>query len=184
MAIQTPKKALTTSTLLGFVLLCLAGGCPSQNDSTRHVQENATVAITSIPNPLVIQLTGTEHRWRAEYPKIGGVIPVIGELQGEGPLHLPLDTEVVLILKSTDYIYALAIPELGLKEIAVPDLEFRMTFQPTSIGQHSLIGEELCGLPGSDRSGRLVVESRQQFLDWLGQKVHRLDLGKTHAAKR
>ncbi len=170
MAFRTRWKSLINSILCGIAFLCLAGGCQSQSGTTRPDQEDGASTEASIPDPLVIQLTGTEHQWRAAYPMIDGALPAIDELQAGYLLHVPLDTEVVLILKSTDYIYTLAIPELGLKEIAIPDLEFRMTFRPTSVGQYPLIGEELCGLPGRDRSRHLVVESRQQFLTWLGQK--------------
>lgn len=170
MAFQTHWNGLIRSALWGIAFLCLTGGCHSQSLETHPDQEEQAAAVASIPDPLFIQLTGTEHQWRAAYPMIDGALPAVDELQAGYQLHVPLDTEVVLILKSTDYIYTLAIPELGLKEIAVPDLEFRMTFRPINVGQYSLIGEELCGPPGRDRPRQLVVESRKQFLAWLGQK--------------
>ncbi len=134
--------------------------------------EDDDAAIATISEPLFIQLTGTKHRWRAAYPMIDGTFLAIDDLLAESQLHVPLDTEVVLILKSTDYIYTLAIPELGLKEIAIPDLEFRMAFRPTRVGLVPMIGEELCGLPGGagGNSVQLVVESREQFLAWLIRK--------------
>lgn len=170
MAVQIHWNGSIRSPLWKIAFLCLAGGCHSQSLATRSDQEEQAAAVASIPDPLFIQLTGTEHQWRAAYPMIDGALPAIDERQAGYQLHVPLDTEVVLILKSMDYIYTLAIPELGLKEIAVPDLEFRMTFRPTSAGQYPLIGEELCGQPGRDRPRQLVVESRKQFLAWLGQK--------------
>ena len=170
MAFQTRWNGLISSTLWGIAFLCLAGGCHSQSMATRPDQEDGSAAVASIPDPLFIQLTGTEHQWRAAYPMIDGALPAIDELQAGDQLHVPLDTEVVLILKSTDYIYTLAIPELGLKEIAVPELEFRMEFRPTKVGSYSLIGEELCGTPGLDDPVRLIVEPRAEFQAWLRRK--------------
>ncbi len=171
MAFNTRCKSLISSARWGIATLCLVGGCHSYSVATLPDQiEDDDAALASISEPLFIQLTGTKHRWRADYPMIDGTFLAIDDLQAESQLHVPLDTEVVLILKSTDYIYTLAIPELGLKEIAVPDLEFRMAFRPTRVGLFPLIGEELCGLPGGDNSGQLVVESREQFLAWLRRK--------------
>jgi cytochrome c oxidase subunit II len=138
-------------------------------------RSQAVDAAKSIPDPLVIRLTGTEHRWQAVYPQIRGAIPVVQDLRAGQRLHVPRDTEVVLILKSTDYIYTLAIPELGLKQIAVPDLEFRMTFRPSPDGTYSLIGDELCGLQQSDQTVQLIAESRAQFVQFLERSQARND---------
>ncbi len=146
--------------------LCLAAGCESQRPAT-IVHHEAAAGGEIVPEPLYIQLTGTKHRWQAEYLSCGSFSKK--NLVQSGPdLHVPVDTNVVLILKSTDYIYMLAIPEFGMKEIAVPELEFRMTFRPMEAGQHPLIGEELCGgVPGRDGPGQIIVEPRAEFLAWL-----------------
>jgi cytochrome c oxidase subunit 2 len=119
------------------------------------------MATEAIPDPFHIQLTGTEHRWRVSYPGMGAA----ADRLSRGPdLHLPVDANVVIVLKSTDYIYTVSIPDLGLKEIAVPDLEFRLEFRSTKVGVYDLIGEEMCGEPGREGPGRLIVEPRERFL--------------------
>ena len=116
-----------------------------------------------IPDPFAIRLTGTDHRWQAVYPAIGTAGPVVQELHAGSQLRVPVDTEIILVLTSSDYIYTLAVPELGLKEIAVPGMEFRIMFRMTDLGQYSLINDELCGLPASGNVARLVVEPRENF---------------------
>jgi heme/copper-type cytochrome/quinol oxidase subunit 2 len=170
MAQFTRRQPAGITWLGGLSCLCLAGCGPSPDAGVPlqdAVRFQAADAAESIPDPLVIQLTGTEHRWQAVYPQIGDAIPVVQDLGAGQRLHLPFDTDVVLILKSTDYIYTLAIPELGLKQIAVPDLEFRMTFRPSAGGPYSLIGDELCGLQQSDQAVQLVAEPREQFVQFL-----------------
>lgn len=115
-----------------------------------------------IPQPLFIHLTGTEHQWHAEYLGSNGDRILVGP-----DLHVPVGYPVVFVLQSTDYIYTMAIPEFGLKEIAVPELEFRMSLRPMRSGVFPLIGEELCGLPGEDGPGRLIVEPLSEFQPWF-----------------
>ena len=82
-------------------------------------------------------------------------------------VHIPVQTDVVLVLRSEDYVYTLALPQFGLKEIAVPTLEFRLDFRPPDAGRFPLLGDQLCGDPHPDLQCGLVVESRDQFLKWL-----------------
>lgn len=115
-----------------------------------------------LPQPLVIHLTGTEHLWQAEY------VLEDGQSLRVGPeLHVPVDWPVEFVLESNDYIYTLAIPAFGLKEIAVPELEFRMSLRAEKSGVFALIGEEMCGLPGEAGPGQLVVESLESFRAWF-----------------
>jgi len=79
---------------------------------------------------------------------------------------LPLGTKIILVLKSTDYVYTFAIPEQGLKEIAVPALEFRMGLRPTKARELKLVGEGLCGDPHTEVPGRLIFDSQPLFLKW------------------
>ncbi|MEO8268220.1 MAG: hypothetical protein ABI557_00790 [Aureliella sp.] len=119
-------------------------------------------ALLPIPQPLYIHLTGTEHQWQAEYSSRSGDRILVGS-----DLHVAEGYPVVFILNSTDYIYTMAIPEFELKEIAVPKLEFRMALIPMRSGVFPLVGEELCGLPGQDGPGRLIVESPSEFRAWF-----------------
>jgi heme/copper-type cytochrome/quinol oxidase subunit 2 len=118
-----------------------------------------------MPQVKCIHFTGTEHRWQAEYELQSG-----DRLLAGPDLHVPVGSPVVFILKSNDYIYTIAIPAFGLKEIAVPDLEFRMSMCPLHSGEYPLIGQELCGLPGQEGPGRLIVEPAEDFEAWFDQQ--------------
>lgn len=115
-----------------------------------------------LPNPLVIHFTGTNHQWQAEYQMPDGPNVMAGP-----DLHVPVGSPVVFMLRSTDYIYTMAIPAFELKEIAVPELEFHLSLRPQRQGTYPLVGEELCGLPGRAGPGRLIVESVAEFRTWL-----------------
>jgi cytochrome c oxidase subunit 2 len=82
-------------------------------------------------------------------------------------IRVPMGRRVVLVLRSEDYLYTLAIPEYGLKEIAVPECEFRLEFRPRSTGRVDLFGEHLCGDPFAEITGKLVIEPPERFRAWL-----------------
>jgi heme/copper-type cytochrome/quinol oxidase subunit 2 len=146
---------------IGVVILVAAIVCVVW----RHESSNQA----TISEPVCIELTGAEHRWRIKYPT-GLSRAETDLLQAGNDLHVPVGVQVVLILKSTDFIYTLAIPDFDLKEIAVPELEFRMTLCPTHTGEYPLIGEELCAVDEEESPGRLIVESRGEFQAWLRRK--------------
>lgn len=152
---------LRYSALLASLLLL---SCRPERDVSQG-QKSETIAVSDDlgPEPYCIALTGTNHRWVAQYPKTSGLVLPPQELGPGHDLHVPADTKVALVLKSTDYLYTMAIPKCGLKEIAVPGLEFRMVHRWDQPGTYALEGEELCGTPGQNGPGRLVVERRDHF---------------------
>jgi heme/copper-type cytochrome/quinol oxidase subunit 2 len=85
-------------------------------------------------------------------------------------LLVPLNTTVVLTLKSRDFVYSLSIPKFGVKEVAVPNLEFQMRFRPIQSGRFALEGDELCGDPHVAMPANLVVLSQRRFAIWLNHK--------------
>lgn len=159
-----------------MVIITTAAGCSdaarSHSEATSSSWEcdrrtNVADIVTKIQEPYHIEVTGHNYRWHVRYPNSTGRIETEKDALAVRDIHVPLETEVVLVLKSTDYVYVLSLPEFGKKEIAVPTLEFRMQFRPETTGQFALLGEELCGDPHPELKGSLVVEPQAQFLDWL-----------------
>ncbi len=145
-----------------LVLLTVAGGC-SSGDATPATQRDPT----PFPTPYVIAVTGSDNLWQVRYPNPADVSQPAKEVTGVRNLHVPLGTQVVLALSSTDYVYTLEIPAYDLKEIAVPEHEFRMEFLPRSAGRLELLGEHLCGDPFSEIPGELVISPPDEFRSWL-----------------
>ena len=56
---------------------------------------------------------------------------------------------------------------MGLKEIAVPGLEFQIELRPDATGPLQLLGDDLCGDEHPEMQGLLIVESQQSFRSWL-----------------
>jgi len=83
-------------------------------------------------------------------------------------VHVPLGADVRLALSSRDYISDFRLPELGLRDFAAPDLPSEFRFRADRAGRYLLRGDELCGLPHTDRTrGTLVVEDTAAYRAWI-----------------
>lgn len=157
-----------TALLVLFAIECSdMAGCGSNGTSPER-SDGPIKVLPQICEPYEIEITGSKDRWHVRYPGADGRLATGSEVRTVRNIHVPLRTKIVFVLKSTDYVYVLSLPQYRLKEIAVPELEFRMEFRSEDPGRFALIGEPLCGDPNVEMQGHLIVEARDRFVDWLG----------------
>ena len=152
--------------LAAAVLLAAASGY-----ARSETQEEVKAA--SISPPLVVDITGVEYEWHMRYPGLDGKLNTADDGHDKRHLHLPAHTEVKLQLHSEDYLYSFALPHVDLKEIAIPDLEFSLSFTTGSEGTFDLLGDQLCGYAHPKLMGKLIILSPRDFAGRMRQ------LGKT-----
>jgi heme/copper-type cytochrome/quinol oxidase subunit 2 len=160
-----------------FALLAVSAGCSETSGPVSDFRAATSDCSPSSPavihEPYCIEVTGHEYRWEVRYPGADGLLATNDDVISVRNVHVPQETDVVLLLKSLDYVYVMALPQFRLKELAVPTLEFQMSFHSQEAGQFALLGDELCGDPHPELKGHLIVEPREHFLAWLnlqGQK--------------
>ena len=130
-------------------------------------------ACTADPGPwepveaLTVVVTGQDFHWYYRYPGSDGELGTDDDVRATGPLHVPVGAEVELQLTSTDYIYSLELPDMGLKEMAAPDLKFSIGFSAESEGRFALRGDKFCGFAHETLITELVVEPQATFHAWL-----------------
>jgi heme/copper-type cytochrome/quinol oxidase subunit 2 len=120
-----------------------------------------------IAQPYVIEVTGEQYRWQIRHPGSDGMLHTSDDVVTPRDIHIPAETDVSIVVKSSDYVYSLAIPDFKLHEMAVPQLELRMNLRTGAAGEFPLIGDEFCGDPHPELTGSVVVESRDAFRTWL-----------------
>ncbi len=177
-ALRLLKRFLTARKGFSVLYLCFflsESGCspadwPFAMHPLRTDDVSAKVKI-SVPQPYRIEITGRQFQWQVRYPGFDGVLATKDDIITGPNVHVPENTEIVFELKSSDYVYLLSLPQLRLKEIAVPGLDFSLTLCPGTIGEFDLQGDDLCGDLHPEMSGRLIVESRPQFERWLRQQT-------------
>ncbi len=116
-----------------------------------------------IPTPLEIEVIGRRFHWEVHYPGADGVLGTDDDRYGDGEVHIPLDAEARIRLRSEDYVYSFSLPHLGLREIAVPEMDFFLEFSAEKAGTFELRGDQLCGFAHPDLLGRLIVGSREAY---------------------
>ena len=142
--------------ILLAVLLAANGGY-ARSETLKEVEA------TSISQPLVIDITGAEYEWHMRYPGLDGKLNTADDGLDRRHLHLPAHSEVKLQLHSRDYLYSFALPHLDLKEIAIPDLEFSLSFGTGPEGTFDLLGDQLCGYAHPKLMGKLIILSPSDF---------------------
>jgi cytochrome c oxidase subunit 2 len=131
----------------------------------------------TIPVDVVdVRLVAQETSWHASY-----VIPQAhrtNEVPTGREVHVPIGADVRLALSSRDYISDFRLPELGLRDFAAPDLPSELRFRADRAGRYEVRGDELCGLPHTDRTrGVLIVEDAASFRAWVQNQTE----GTSHA---
>lgn len=86
-------------------------------------------------------------------------------------LYIPVDRPVVINLSSKDVIHSFGVPQLRVKQDAIPGLVIPMWFRPSVEGEYEIACAQLCGLSHYRMRGFVTVTSEegvQAFLDDLG----------------
>jgi cytochrome c oxidase subunit 2 len=86
-------------------------------------------------------------------------------------MHLPLGVPVRILITSDDVIHQFWVPEIRLKQAAVPGLVQNLNFTPLVAGTYTIACSEFCGPDHSLMTGKLVIEPVAAFNKWLdGEK--------------
>jgi cytochrome c oxidase subunit 2 len=138
---------------------------------TRGATANANVQ-AGVIEPLVIDIIGVEYEWRLLYPGPDGRLNTGDDRTDMRHLHLPAHTDVRLQLHSEDYVYSFSLPHRDLKEIAVPDLEFALSFTTGKEGIFELLGDQMCGYAHPKLMGKLIIISADDFATRMRNLSH------------
>jgi cytochrome c oxidase subunit 2 len=123
-----------------------------------------------------VTVIAQQYKWTFEYPQatVGS-----GDSQTKlrtDELHVPVDRQLDVTLDALDVIHSFWVPEWRIKRDAVPsgsggdeiDNEFVVT--PDEEGTYSLVCTELCGIGHSTMRATVVVESQQEFDQWIADQ--------------
>jgi cytochrome c oxidase subunit 2 len=138
------------------VLLCtlLCSACAAQQPQQRL-------------DSIVIEVTGDEFNWYFRYPGPDGVLGTSDDQHSVQNVFLPDNSRVNLKLKSNDYVYSFALPELGLVEIAVPGLSFELLFTTGDEQTLQLMGDQFCGFAHETLIGKVYVRNQDDgYYGW------------------
>ena len=119
-----------------------------------------------------LEVTARQFEWRLRFPglKAQGVLGDPDDIFVVNDLHLPVNEEILLDLKIADVLHSFFLPNVRVKQDAVPGMKIPVWFCATETGTYDIVCAELCGWGHYKMKGRLTVESREDFDKWLEQR--------------
>lgn len=135
-------------------------------------QYNAWIQIkAALPDRSTAQLVGissNQFEWEATYPADDGQLGTADDIKAPiNVVHFPVGRPVIVRLESVDVIHSFFVPELRVKQDAVPGQPIEFWFEATRSGRYEIACAELCGLGHYRMRGQVTVESQADFDAWL-----------------
>jgi len=112
-------------------------------------------------------VTAKQFNWEITYPGPDGKLGTKDDLTVENEMHVPVNQVVRIGLASKDVIHSFFVPNLRLKQDAVPGRVIQVWFEAKEKGTYPIPCAELCGFGHSGMLGTLTVESEADFQKWL-----------------
>jgi cytochrome c oxidase subunit 2 len=144
------------------------------------------------PDALQVEVTGMQFAWYFRYPGADAtfgrtrnqlVSPAEGNPVGLDPadpsgkddivrsqLTLPAGREVDLTLRAIDVIHGFSVPQMRLKQNAVPGQTQHIHFTPQMPGDYAILCTQVCGLGHYRMQALLRVLPAAQFDAWIAQQ--------------
>lgn len=112
-----------------------------------------------------IHAQGQKWQWSFTYPN--GYT--------DSTLHVPVDKNVRIIIRSVDVLHSLFIPEFRVKMDAVPGRYTSLWFNATRQGSYPIYCAEYCGTSHSDMLSEITVHDAKGFDDWLVEAQKKME---------
>jgi cytochrome c oxidase subunit 2 len=145
-------------------------------------------------NTLTVEVTGQQFAWNVRYAgpdgKFGRTDPTqiddslanyLGldskdpaardDITTQNIMAVPVNRPVSVLLRSKDVTHSFFVPQLRVKQDAVPGMAIRTHFTATKTGEYEIACAELCGMQHYKMRGRLLVMDEGKFEEWLKQRA-------------
>jgi cytochrome c oxidase subunit II len=88
----------------------------------------------------------------------------------QNQLNLPVGRPVIVHLSSKDVIHSFGLPQMRVKQDAIPGIEQRLWFTPTKTGEWEIACSQLCGLGHYRMRGFYTIQTQADFNAWLASQ--------------
>ena len=129
----------------------------------------AKVKINAPPADFEVRVAGKQFNWEIVYPGPDGRFDTPDDFKIDNELHVPVNKVVWVHLTSHDVIHSFFLPNLRLKQDAVPGRNIRVWFEATKTGKYEIPCAELCGFGHSGMLGWLYVDTPEAYSTWAAQ---------------
>lgn len=124
-----------------------------------------------VPQRPLVEVTGRQFEWRIRYAGADGQIGTPDDLHTVNDLHIPVNEEIVVAIKSQDVLHSFFLPNLRIKQDVVPGMKQYVWFQANRVGTYDIVCAELCGWGHYKMRGRMTVQSNESFERWFAEQL-------------
>ena len=121
--------------------------------------------------PVEIEVIARQFEWRLRYPGPNGKLGDADDFHTVNDLHVPVNRDVQIVLRSQDVLHSFFLPNLRVKQDAVPGMKQNVWFKAKKEGQYDLVCAELCGWGHYKMKGFLTVQSQEAYDRWHAEMV-------------
>jgi len=129
----------------------------------------ALIRHTYPPSDVNILITASQYNWEVRYAGQDGKMETADDVVLNNEMHVPVGRPVRIQLRSKDVIHSFFLPNMRLKQDAVPGLTIPIWFEPIKTGEFEIACAELCGFGHTTMAGILTVHSPAEYKAWLEQ---------------
>ena len=86
-------------------------------------------------------------------------------------LNLPVDTPVIVYLSTLDVFHSFGIPQMRVKQDAVPGMEIPVWWEPTLVGNYEVACSQLCGLGHFRMRGFVTIMNQGDYDQFLTEQA-------------
>ena len=114
------------------------------------------------------EVAGRQFQWSIRYPGPDGKLGTSDDLHLINDLHVVKNEKTLIRLVSKDVIHSFFLPQMRIKQDAVPGLKINVWFDADQAGKYDLVCAELCGWGHGRMRGVVTVhETRAELEEWL-----------------
>jgi len=118
-----------------------------------------------------VGVTGKQFNWEIAYPGPDGKLGSDDDVKFDNDLHVPVNKVVRVHLTSRDVIHSFYLPNLRLRQDAVPGRTILVWFEATKPGKYEIPCSQLCGFGHSGMKGWLYVHTPEEYQKWAAENL-------------
>jgi cytochrome c oxidase subunit 2 len=118
-----------------------------------------------------MRVMAKQFEWNVSYPGPDGRLDTPDDFIVRNQLHVPVDRAVRIELGSEDVIHSFFLPDLRVKQDAVPGMVIPVWFEATKSGEYDWACAELCGLGHYRMRAKVTVHEAGAFEEWQASQA-------------
>jgi cytochrome c oxidase subunit II len=165
------KHSVKTALLLSAVIFFVVDGNLFYNSTTDtfRVFWNHD-SVENNPQAIKIEINAHQWAWDARYAGPDGKFNTKDDIITLNDIRVPVGVPVMLQLVSPDVIHSFYLPNLRVKQDAMPGMINRLWFQAKQVGEYSIACAQHCGVNHYKMAGTLNVLSAEEWKTWAADQ--------------